>query len=176
MSATRTEREVAVWLTDLGKLTAGHTPLGDAKAKIATMAAALAAEFDASAFCRDSLVHVARACKFFPTFGEACAALTEWRKQHPLPHRHLAIAAPDDGPNERQRAKIEAEHAAAEQSWRSISEPQIFAKVRALDGLPVAMRLSMGRMLATAIRGHAPKMLGLLPPEFLVANDDRSAA
>jgi hypothetical protein len=175
MTATRTEREVAGWLSDLGKLTAGSAPLPDAQAKIATMAAALAAEFDHSAFNRSSLVFVARHSKFFPSFSEACAALTEWRKQHPLPPRHIPIAGPDDGPNERQMRAIEEQHAAAEASWGNISEPAaIFAKIRALDGHP--MRPMLGRMLADAVRRHAPRQLGLLPPEFLVANDDRSAA
>jgi hypothetical protein len=161
----------AKWLNDLGDLTAGSPSLSEAKTKLATMAAALAEEFDASVFNRSSLTFVARRCKFFPSFGEACEALAEWRKQHP---RHPAISGPADGPNEQQRRALEAEHEAAEASWRNISEPAIFAKVRALDGHP--MRLLLGRMLATAVRRHAPRMLGLLPPEFLVANDDRSAA
>jgi hypothetical protein len=171
VTATRTEHAVAVWLTDLGKLTAGHAPLADAKAKIATLAAALAAEFDASTFNRASLLHVGRRCKFFPTFGEACEALAEWRSQHP---RHAAIAAPEHNPNKDLEDKLAKEHEAAEASWRHISEPAIFAKVRALDQHP--MRLLLGRMLATAVRRHQPQMLGLLPPEFLTANDDRSAA
>jgi hypothetical protein len=162
MTATRTEREVAIWLTDLGKLTAGHAPLADAKAKIATLSAALAAEFDASTFNRASLLHVARRCKFFPTFGEACEALAEWRKEHP---RHVAIAAPISDPNEDLRRKHREEHEVAEASWHGITDTQIRAKIRALDGHP--MRLMLGHMLATAIRRHAPQHLGLLPPEFI---------
>lgn len=170
MTASRTEREVAIWLTDLGKLTAGQAPLPDAKAKIATMAAALAAEFDARAFCRASLIHAARRCKFFPTFGEACEALSEWCRENPGQRQ---ITAPDTEPNAAMR-KLERERTEAEASWRNISEPQIFAKVRALDGHP--KRTELGRILAVALKRHAPRMLGMLPPEFLAANDDRSAA
>jgi hypothetical protein len=162
------------WLNDLADLTAGQQPLAEAKTKLAAMAPALAEEFDASAFNRGSLVYAARRCKFFPTFSEACDALSEWRKQHPPAPRHTAIAGPDGGSNERQMREIEEQHAAAEASWQNISEPAIFAKVRALDGHP--MRLILGRMLADAVRRHAPRLLGLLPPEFLAANDDRSAA
>lgn len=169
MTAHR-QREVANWLSDLGKLTAGSAPLPDAKAKIATMAAALAAEFDARAFCRASLVHTARQCKFFPTFGEACEALSGWCRDNPA---QPALAAPNIEPNAALR-KLEQERAEAEASWRNISEPVIWAKVRALEGHP--MRLLLGRMLATGVREHAPGMLGLLPPEFLAVNDDRSAA
>ncbi|HEY2619633.1 MAG TPA: hypothetical protein VGI78_19990 [Acetobacteraceae bacterium] len=176
MTATSTERVAAGWLGDLGKLTAGAAPLADARAKIAALASALAEEFDASAFNRNSLIFVARQCKFFPSFGEAYQALTEWRQDHPLPPRHTAITGQVDGPNEQQLRKVQEEHDVAEESWRGISEPAIFAKIRALDGLPTAIRLSMGRILATALRRHAPRMLGLLPPEFLTANDDRSAA
>jgi hypothetical protein len=164
---------VSKWLNDLADLTAGSQPLADAKTKLAALAPALAEEFDASAFNRNSLVAVARQCKFFPSFGEAFEALSGWRRDHPK-QQHDAIAGPDIGPNERLRRKHEAERADAEASWANISEPQIFAKLRALDGHP--QRLLFGRMLATAIRRHASRMLGLLPPEFLVANDDRSAA
>jgi hypothetical protein len=76
--------------------------------------------------------------------------------------------------NERQREKIQREHDIAEESWRGITDAQIQAKVRLLDGHP--FRMLLGRMLATAVRRHAPRSLGLLPPEFLTANDDRSAA
>jgi hypothetical protein len=162
---------VSKWLNDLADLTAGHQPLADAKTKLAALAPALAEEFDASAFNRNSLVAVARQCKFFPTFSEAYEALSGWRRDHP---QHIPLANTDGGPNERLRRQHEAERVAAEQSWQSISEPQIFAKVRALDGH--SQRMLFGRMLATAIRRHAPRMLGLLPPEFLSANDDRSAA
>src|SRR5579862_9183115 len=81
-------RKVATWLSDLGNLTAGAAPLADAKAKIGAMTAALSEEFDPSTFNHQSLLFVARRCKFFPTFGEACDALSEWREQNP---RHLAI-------------------------------------------------------------------------------------
>ena len=175
MSVTKSQVQAAGrWLNDLADLTAGSQSLSEAKTKLAAMTPALAEEFDARAFNRNSLMFVARRCKFFPSFGEAYEALAEWCREHPASQRHVAITGPADGPNERQQQKIQQEREEAEASWRNISEPTIFAKVRALEGHP--MRLILGRILATAIRRHAPKMLGLLPPEFLTANDDRSAA
>lgn len=171
MTATQTEREVARWLGDLSNLTAGNPSLPNSKARVASLARALAAEFDRDCFTGNSLTFVARRCNFFPSFAEACEALAAWRAEHP---RRQAIAAPEHDTNQQQREKIQAEHDAAEESWRNISEPAIFAKVRALNDHP--MRLILGRILATAVRRHQPRMLGLLPPEFLTANDDRSAA
>lgn len=69
---------------------------------------------------------------------------------------------------------LRQERAAAEGSWRGITEQQVRAKIRALDGHP--FRMQLGRILAVALKRYAPKLLGLLPPEFLAANDDRSAA
>jgi hypothetical protein len=79
-----------------------------------------------------------------------------------------------DDPNEKWRRKLEQERETAEASWRGITDAQITAKVRSLDGHP--MRLLLGRMLATAVRRHAHRSLGLLPPEFLDPDDDRRAA
>jgi len=53
----------------------------------------------------------------------------------------------------------------AEASWRGVNELQIRRKVRDLDRHP--FRPMLGRMLATAMRRHAPPMLAHLPPEFL---------
>jgi hypothetical protein len=162
------------WLNDLADLTAGSQPLSEAKTKLAAMTPALAEEFDASAFNRNSLLFVARRCKFFPSFSEAYEALTEWRHDHPAPSHRSAIAGPESA---NETARLEAERAEAEASWRNISEPQIFAKVRAINEIKSpTVRLINGQFLATAVRRYAPRMLGLLPPEFLTANDDRSAA
>ena len=160
MTATNHERTVAVWLSDLGKLTAGAAPLSDAKAKIASMAAALAEEFPPSAFSRASLVFVARQCKFFPTFGEVCDALGPWWKQHrPTP---LAIAADQDA-TIKQR---EIERAVRE-SWDGITAPQVRAKIRAVRDSPAPLVPTLGSFLAAALGKHAPHHLALLPPEWL---------
>ena len=53
----------------------------------------------------------------------------------------------------------------AEASWSGITELQLRRKLRDLDGHP--MRPILGRMLATALRRHAPQLLPHLPPEFL---------
>lgn len=79
-----------------------------------------------------------------------------------------------ESPNDVLQRKIAAEHTAAEASWQYFSELQVYAKLRDLKGHP--MRLLLGRMLAIAVRRHAPQHLGLLPPEFLEPSDDRSAA
>lgn len=55
----------------------------------------------------------------------------------------------------------------AEASWRGVNELQIRRKIRDLEGHP--FRPILGRMLATAMRRHAPTMLSQLPPEFLEA-------
>jgi hypothetical protein len=169
VTATYAHRLIANWLTDLGKLTAGSAPLPDAKGKIAAMTLALAEEFDASAFTRDSLTFVARRCKFFPTFGEATSALSEWRKEHP---RQPAIAASVHDPNTELHRKHEAEKVQAEASWRTTTEQQVRAKVRSLEGHP--FRDTLGRMLATALRRHQPGLVAHLPPEFLKPLDERA--
>lgn len=79
----------------------------------------------------------------------------------------------EEAPNDALRRKLAAEHATAEASWGNLSEIAVYAKVRALRDHP--MRPILGRMLAAAVRRHAPQHLGLLPPEFLEATDDRSA-
>lgn len=168
MSVTRQQLQaVSKWANDLADLTAGARPLAEVKTKLAALAPLLAEEFDPGAFCRASLVFVARQCKFFPTFGEACEALSEWRKQNP---RHAAI--PDFGRRDDWDRKLDRQREEADASWRNATEADIRAKVRALDGHP--HRQLCGQMLATALRHHAPRLLGYLPPEFLAENDNRT--
>src|SRR5215472_9384616 len=75
-------RRIAGWLNDLATITAGTAPLADAKAKIAALSALLIDEFPEAAFCKQSLVHVAASCKFFPTFSELRDALTAWWREN----------------------------------------------------------------------------------------------
>jgi hypothetical protein len=68
--------------------------------------------------------------------------------------------------------KREAALADIEASWRDISEIQVYAKLRALKDHP--QRMLFGSILASALRRHAPRMLALLPPEFLDTTDDHT--
>ena len=72
----------AEWLAALGALTATNMPIAEGRARVAAYRAALASEFDPGAFCAASLRAVARGCKFFPSFGEVCEALSAWWRDH----------------------------------------------------------------------------------------------
>lgn len=72
---------VGGWLTDLANLAAGGTPVHDAKAKIAAMAAVISEDFPPQAFTRQSLIAVSRKCKFFPSYSELHEALDAWWKE-----------------------------------------------------------------------------------------------
>lgn len=149
---------ITSWLNDLNDLTAGHAPLVDAKRKIAALAAALSEEYPAGAFTRQSLVVVAKASTFFPGFGEICKTLSPWW----LERRPQPLAITSDQPASVKQREIERE---VRESWQGITAEQARAKIRALNGNP--MRLTLGHMLASALRKHAPQHLGLLPPEWL---------
>jgi hypothetical protein len=66
------------WLKGLGLLTAGNASAKDCQAKASAYGPMLAREFRPEAFTPASLAAVARACKFFPSFGEICNALAAW--------------------------------------------------------------------------------------------------
>jgi hypothetical protein len=76
------------------------------------------------------------------------------------PPRRFVYRTPEE-----QRADQAKFSAACEASWRGVNELQIRRKIRDLEGHP--FRPILGRMLATALRRHAPSMLSQLPPEFL---------
>jgi hypothetical protein len=89
-------QNITGWLTDLANLTAGNVPLPDAKTKIATTATALIEDYPPAAFTRESLMHVARQCKFFPSYSELCTHLAAWWRDHrpvlpalPAPYEHV---------------------------------------------------------------------------------------
>ena len=154
---------VTSWLNDLNDLTAGQTPLADAKRKIAALAAALSEEYPAGAFTRQSLVVVAKAGTFFPSFGEICKTLSPWwMERRPPP---LAIAS--DQPASIKQREVERE---VRESWEGITPEKIRAKVREIDNCP--MSRVMGHMFGTAVRKHAPQHLGLLRPEWLEQTDE----
>lgn len=74
--------------------------------------------------------------------------------------------------------RLEREERQRAASWASMSEADVRAKVRALDGHP--FRAMLGRMLATAVRRNCRQHLHLLPlewqrdqaPKGPVANDN----
>jgi hypothetical protein len=158
---------VTSWLNDLANLTAGQAPLADSKAKVATMAAALNEEFPITAFTRQSLLVVARGCKFFPGYAEICAILSPWWLEHRPPPSQLAIGQDD------KRAKEEREEQERSDSWRDITDEAIRAQIRALHGHP--KRQELGHFFAIALKRNAPAKLGLLPPEWLDAPPAQSA-
>ena len=153
-------RLVTGWLTDLANVSAGQAPLADAKTKIAAMASLLAEEFPAGAFTRQSMMAVARACKFFPSYGELCAVLSPWwlERRPPL----LAISR-DTSTEQQQRNELERA-----ETWRRITPEEVRAKIRAVRD-DAKFQPILGHFLGTAIRLHAPQHLGLLPPEWLDA-------
>ncbi len=150
-------RNVTEWLNDVAGLTTGATPLADAKPKITRLALALAEEYPAGAFTRQSAIAVATANSWFPSYAQIVAVLSPWWKERrPMPRM---LAAPT---TRLQQERDEEERA---DSWRNITDDEIRAKIWALRDHP--MRLQLGRMLAVAINRHAPHKLHQLPPGFL---------
>ena len=149
---------VSSWLNDLANLTAGPTPLADSKPKIATLAAALGEEFPSAAFNRNSLLAVARACKFFPSYSEICEVLSPWWKDHrPTP---IAITKAHRSDADQQ---LERDREVTESFPNTAAE--VRAKIRETrNGF---MPHLIGHWYATAIAKHRPQFLGLLPPEWL---------
>ncbi len=156
---------VTSWLNDLNDLTAGQTPLADAKRKIAAIALMLAEEYPAGAFTRQSLVLVATAHNWFPSYAQIVAVLSPWWKERrPMPK---LLAAPSS------RAQQERDEEERADSWRNITDAEIRAKIWALRDHP--MRQQLGRLLAIAISRHAPDKLHQLPPGFIAGIEPRAA-
>ena len=147
---------VSSWLNDLNELTAGSKPLADSKPKIASLAAALGEEFPPGAFTRQSLLVVARANKFFPSYAEICELLSPWWKDH----RPTPIAIETDQSSSVKQREIERKN---REEWQGITAAQIRGHIRDMEGAPPAWR----PILAHALAVNAPQHLGLLPPEWL---------
>lgn len=155
------------WLKALGTLSSGTMTAQEANARINAMTPLLANEFTPAAFTPASLAVVARACKFFPTYGELCDVLGPWWKANrPTP---IAITA-----DQNSTIKARQERAEAEASWKNITAEQVRAKIRTLDGHP--MRDLLGHFLATALRRHASHHVGLLPPPWLADRSEPAEA
>jgi hypothetical protein len=72
--------------------------------------------------------------------------------------------------------KLEQQERARAASWARMTEQDVRAKLRALEGHP--FRASLGRILATAIRRNCRQHLHLLPAEWIeqrprAVNDNR---
>jgi hypothetical protein len=159
------EAIVRDWLKSLGLLCAGTGSVKDAQAKAAAYVPMLAREFRTEAFTVASLAAVARACKFFPSFGELTTALSAWWEDN-APTANVPLIAGTHQDEWRQR--VEREKAEAKADWQ---QPDVVRHaIRSLDGHP--KRAELGRMLAALINRHAPENLGLLPPAFLVALEE----
>jgi hypothetical protein len=147
------------WLKALATLCASNLEKDDLQGKLRAYTPMLSQEFPQEAFSPAALAHVARACTFFPSFAELCAALAPWWKEH----RPQPIAITSDQPDTVRNRESER---LSRESWKNITPEQVRAKIRALNGNP--MRAVLGHFLATALANHAPHQLGLLPPEWLV--------
>jgi hypothetical protein len=154
------------WLKALGTLTAAAMSEEVADNKLHAYAPLLAFEFDQSCFCPSSLAYVARGSKFFPTFGEVCALLTQWcREQRQA--AGPAIAAPTDPWG----SKVRAEREAAIREWTDPGHIQ--AAVKALEDSP--LRPTLGSFLARAVEFHAPHLIELVPAKFRTVTPEASA-
>lgn len=88
-------REITDWLGRLGLLTAVNMPAAEARIKAQAYAPMLDKEFAKAFFTEKSLAFVARRCKWFPSYGELCEALSAWRSDSNF---GMPSAPPSDAP------------------------------------------------------------------------------
>ena len=152
---------VSSWLNDLNDLTAGARPLADSKPKVAALASALSEEFPAGAFSRQSLMAVARAYKFFPSYAEICDTLSPWWKDH----RPTPIAIETDQSSSVKQRELERRN---REEWEGVTAAQVRGHIRDLASFsPTDMAIAHRGILAHGLAKNAPQHLGLLPPEWL---------
>lgn len=77
------------WLKALGALVAVALSAEEADSRLSAFVPLLADEFSERYFTPNSLRFVARACKFFPTYGELVDHLNAWSRQAKSPHAAL---------------------------------------------------------------------------------------
>lgn len=179
------EAAIRDWLKGLGMLCAGQMSVRDAQAKAAAYAPMLAHEFKREVFTPASLTAVARICKFFPSFGELCDALSAWwdvnRPYEPtvplLTGPKPDIPKPRDPPTEAELAAISGITAALKANYgyhrsrpwpyreQPSSRPQVLSPERMLAayerlaaaGYPAAaIRVAMLRRAITNTEGEPP--------------------
>ncbi|MFL6708217.1 MAG: hypothetical protein ACJ8HI_08425 [Massilia sp.] len=85
-----TERQVADWLAQLGRLVASNMSPSEAADRLRAYAPELVTRFDVSDFNSASREFVARHCNFFPSYGQLCELLDKW----PKPSERPALPAP----------------------------------------------------------------------------------
>lgn len=88
-------REITDWLGRLGLLTAVNMPAAEARIKAQAYAPMLDKEFAKAFFTEKSLAFVSRRCKWFPSYGELCEALSAWRSDSNF---GMPTAPPSDAP------------------------------------------------------------------------------
>jgi hypothetical protein len=105
----RADAHIRDWLKALGVLVSPAMSSEEASARIDALTPHLAAEFPPGVFCRVSLTHTARLCRFFPNFAELCDALAPWWREHRPSPPPLPAPAPirqRDEPSEEERAHV----------------------------------------------------------------------
>jgi len=101
MGAIQTRRAgvqtVRNWVEALGVLCCDNMTPTEAEMKVLAFVPMLQSDFPAEAFTQDSLSHVARECKYFPSYGEVYNHLSAWwRPRRPM--QAVALPAPAPPP------------------------------------------------------------------------------
>lgn len=81
------------WLGGLGTLTAGTMSNDEARAKAGAYAS-LMEDWPEWVFCKASLEHVARECKFFPAYSEVATHLGQWMRENRSPQKAIEADKP----------------------------------------------------------------------------------
>lgn len=85
---------VRQWLKMVGALNDAAMAAEEFEVRLAVLAPALAAEFDAEIFTPDTARTVARQTPYFPVFGEICKLLEPAIREHRERQRYLALPPP----------------------------------------------------------------------------------
>ena len=105
--ASPTERQVVDWLKDLGRLIAPTMPPKEVSDRLTALVPLLVNRYGSICFDSVSREHVARQCRFFPSYAELCDALDSLPSRAP----QAAIAGPDiDGLDDMDRAWVAFYH------------------------------------------------------------------
>jgi hypothetical protein len=142
---------VREWTIALGILTAGNMSRADAEMKLRAYVPLLQDNFPPAAFTQDSLHHVARQCKWFPSYAEVVEHLGGWWKEHRPPFP--ALPAPEPPPPRPEPTPEEIAYVQAR-----VAEITAALRVSAID------KATQGRPLPT---GPVPPTPRYLPPDVL---------
>lgn len=146
------------WLKALGSLCAGRSTPEEADARVGLYVSMLANEYPQAAFTRPSLAAVGKVCKFWPSYGELCAALTAWwadnRPYTPAPvfvdHEQRRLAAPEPrGPlTDEQKARVAAQVKALKQDVAGMAQPGRKEAIQARPSAPHHLIAGYEKMIA----------------------------